>query len=121
MTQASRSLVRHADFLKLWSAETVSQFGTQVSLLAIPFVAATLLGARPRSRSALPGAPSSSCRSSCFSLPAGAWVDQLRRRPILIIGDLGRAISSRLDPGGVRARGTERVAALRGRVHERAA
>ena len=28
-----------------------------------------------------------------FSLPAGAWVDRLRRRPILIVGDLGRAIS----------------------------
>ena len=28
-----------------------------------------------------------------FSLPAGAWVDRLRRRPILIIGDLGRALS----------------------------
>src|SRR4029079_6709581 len=28
-----------------------------------------------------------------FSLPAGVWVDRLRRRPILIAGDLGRAIA----------------------------
>ncbi len=28
-----------------------------------------------------------------FSLPAGAWVDRLRRRPILIIADIGRAVS----------------------------
>jgi MFS family permease len=28
-----------------------------------------------------------------FTLPAGAWVDRLRRRPILIAGDLGRALA----------------------------
>src|SRR4029079_6260913 len=28
-----------------------------------------------------------------LSLPAGVWVDRLRRRPILIVGDLGRALS----------------------------
>ncbi len=26
-----------------------------------------------------------------FALPAGVWVDRLRRRPILVLGDLGRA------------------------------
>src|SRR5574340_1074247 len=43
----ARSLWRHPDFMKLWSAETVSQFGTQVSLLAIPLVAITILRATP--------------------------------------------------------------------------
>ena len=32
-------LWRHSDFLKLWSTETVSQLGSQVSGLALPFVA----------------------------------------------------------------------------------
>lgn len=88
MTQ-SRSLLRHADFLKLWTAETISQFGTQVSLLAIPLVAVTILEA-----SALEVALLGTIEFLpfiLFSLPAGAWVDRLRRRPILIAGDIGRA------------------------------
>ena len=32
-------LWRHRDFLSLWGAETISQFGTQVTLLALPLVA----------------------------------------------------------------------------------
>ena len=35
----SGGLWRHPDFIKLWSAETVSQFGTQFTLLALPLVA----------------------------------------------------------------------------------
>ena len=33
------SLWRDADFLRLWSAQTVSQVGSQVSGLALPLVA----------------------------------------------------------------------------------
>ncbi len=40
-------LIRHPDFLRLWTAETISQFGTQVSLLALPLIAATILDVRP--------------------------------------------------------------------------
>jgi hypothetical protein len=38
-------LWRHPDFLKLWSAETVSQFGSQVGQLALPLVAILVLDA----------------------------------------------------------------------------
>jgi hypothetical protein len=38
-------LWRHGDFLKLWSAETISQVGTQVSALALPLPAIVVLGA----------------------------------------------------------------------------
>jgi len=89
MTQ-SRSLVRHADFLKLWTAETISQFGTQVSLLAIPLVAVTILQATAFEVALL--GTIEFLPFILFSLPAGAWVDRLRRRPILIVGDLGRAV-----------------------------
>jgi MFS family permease len=88
MTQ-SRSLVRHADFLKLWTAETISQFGTQVSLLAIPLVAVTILEASAFEVALL--GTIEFLPFILFSLPAGAWVDRLRRRPILIAGDIGRA------------------------------
>ena len=36
-------LWRHPDFLKLWAGETVSQFGTQVTFLAVPTVAIGLV------------------------------------------------------------------------------
>jgi MFS family permease len=88
---SGRSLVRHRDFVKLWSAETISQFGTQVSLLAIPLVAVSILKVSPFEVALL--GTIEFLPFILFSLPAGAWVDRLRRRPILIIGDLGRAIS----------------------------
>ena len=90
-TSTARSLWRHADFLKLWSAQSISVFGSQVSALAIPFVAALVLHVEAF-RFALLGTIEF-LPFILFTLPAGAWVDRLRRRPILIIGDLGRAIA----------------------------
>lgn len=76
--------------MKLWTAETISQFGTQVSLLAIPLVAVTLLDATPFEVALL--GTVEFLPFILFSLPAGAWVDRLRRRPILIAGDIGRGL-----------------------------
>jgi hypothetical protein len=44
---ARRPLVRQPDFLKLWAAETISVFGSQISGLAIPLVAALILKVEP--------------------------------------------------------------------------
>jgi MFS family permease len=84
-------LYRQPDFLKLWSAETISQFGTQVSLLAVPTVAILVLQAPPFEVALL--GTIEFLPFLLFALPAGVWVDRLRRRPILIAGDVGRAIS----------------------------
>ncbi len=89
MSDANRSLFRHRDFLKLWSAETISQFGTQVTLLALPIIAATTLNVTPFEFGML--ATVEFLPFILLSLPAGVWVDRLRRRPILIAGDLVRA------------------------------
>ena len=86
-----RSLLRHPDFVKLWTAETISVFGTQITLLALPIVAATILNVSPFEFGLL--ATIEFLPFILLSLPAGVWVDRLRRRPILIVGDLGRAIS----------------------------
>jgi MFS family permease len=86
---APPSVVRNPDFVKLWSAETISQFGTQISLLALPLVAITILQASAFEVALL--TTIEFLPFILFSLPAGAWVDRLRRRPILIVGDLGRA------------------------------
>ena len=83
-------LWRHPDFVKLWSAETVSQFGTQFTQLALPLVAIDVLHV-----SAFQVAALTTVEFLPFllvTLPAGVWVDRLRRRPILVVGDLSRAL-----------------------------
>lgn len=89
--QPRPSLWHHRDFVRLWSAETISQFGTQVSQLALPLVALSILKVSPFEFGLL--GTIEFLPFILFALPAGAWVDRLRRRPILITGDLGRAVS----------------------------
>jgi MFS family permease len=83
------SLWRHADYVKIWSAATISLMGSQITLLAVPFIAAVVLRAAPF-EVALLGALEM-LPFLLFTLPAGAWLDRVRRRPVLIAGDLGRA------------------------------
>jgi MFS family permease len=90
-----RSLERRSDlwrdrgFVKLWAANGVSQLGTQVTLLALPLAAlytlkaGTLAVALLRSFAVLP--------FLLFALPAGVWIDRVRKRPLMIVADLGRA------------------------------
>ncbi|MGH2466099.1 MAG: MFS transporter, partial [Candidatus Limnocylindrales bacterium] len=87
---ARPNLFHHPNFRKLWVGDTISQFGTQVSQLAIPLVAIIFLKASAF-EVALLGAVEF-LPFLLFTLPAGAWVDRLQRRPILITGDVGRAI-----------------------------
>jgi len=84
-------LARSSDYRKLWTAATVSLFGTQVSLIAIPVIAIFLLHVEAY-QVALLGTVEF-LPFLFFTLPAGAWVDRLPRRLILVAGDLGRAIS----------------------------
>jgi MFS family permease len=88
--QPGRSLWRHADFMKLWAAETVSQLGSQVTLLALPITAILILRAGPFEVGLL--GTLEFLPFLLVGLPAGVWVDRLSRRPILIAGDLGRAV-----------------------------
>lgn len=91
MEQRQESLWRHRDFLKLWSAETVSRFGSEVSNLALPFVAIVVLKASAF-EVALLGALEF-LPFLLFTLPAGVWIDRLARRPILVASDLVRAVA----------------------------
>jgi MFS family permease len=89
MASPSRSLLRHPDFLKLWTAETVSVFGSAITQLALPIIAATSLRVSPFEFGLL--TTIEFLPFILFSLPAGVWVDRLRRRPIMIAADVGRA------------------------------
>jgi predicted MFS family arabinose efflux permease len=84
------SLWRHSDFLKLWTGQTISRLGSVVTRTALPLVALLVLGAGPREMAYL--VISSSLGVLLVGLVAGAWVDRLRRRPILIWTDIIRAV-----------------------------
>src|ERR1700730_15785793 len=87
----ARSLWRQRDFVLLWTGQSVSELGSQVSVLAVPLVAIDVLHA-----SAFAVGVLTSMQSLPFllvGLPAGAWVDRLRRRPVLIAADVGRAVA----------------------------
>lgn len=76
--------------MRLWSATTISYFGSFITRTALPFAAILVLGAGPLEISALRGLEL--VAGLLVGLFAGAWVDRLRRRPIMVGADLGRAI-----------------------------
>ncbi len=82
-------LWRHPDFLRLWAGQTISQFGSQISALALPIAAIVVLDASAFQVALL--GTIEFLPFLLFTLPAGVWVDRLRRRPILVIADLVRA------------------------------
>ena len=84
------SLWRHADFMKLWAGQTVSELGSVVTRTAVPLVALLVLGAGPFEMALLVVAGSLAVLLVGFF--AGAWVDRLRRRPLLIWADAIRAV-----------------------------
>jgi MFS family permease len=84
-------LQRNADFRRLWTAQTVSQLGSQVSNLALPLVAVIALHVSAF-RVSLLGAVEM-MPFLLFALPAGAWVDRIARRPVMIVADVGRALA----------------------------
>ncbi len=88
VTLGTDSLWRHGPFMRLWSAQTVSQLGDQVSFLALPLTAVLVLHASALQMGvmvALGGLP-----SILFGLLIGAWIDRRARKPVLLAADIGR-------------------------------
>jgi MFS family permease len=83
-------LRRNRAFLLLWSAATVSVFGSFVTRIALPFVAILTLSAGPAEVAALRALELVAALLVGFVV--GAWVDRLRRRPVMIVADLARAV-----------------------------
>ena len=84
------NLWHHPDFRKFWAGRTISLFGSEITMLALPLTAILTLDSTPAQLGVLTAA--ATLPSLLVSLPAGAWVDRLRRRPMLIGADLGRAL-----------------------------
>lgn len=83
-------LWRHRDFLRLWGARSASVFGTQLASLAYSLTAVITLQATPVQLRLLNAASSGS--AALVGLFAGVIVDRVRRRPLLIGADVGRAL-----------------------------
>ncbi|GAA1745038.1 hypothetical protein GCM10009734_59700 [Nonomuraea bangladeshensis] len=76
------SLWRHRDFLLLWSGQTTSSLGNEISYLALPLVAGLMLNASPFDLGLLTAARRLPVLFA--SLPAGALSDRWRKRPVMI-------------------------------------
>lgn len=85
------SIWRIAEFRNLWLAQSVSLLGTQVTLVAFPLLALLALHASALQVSLL--ATAEFLPALLLGLPAGAWVERMRRRPVLITADVVRAVA----------------------------
>jgi MFS family permease len=90
MAQPPARLWRQRDFLLLWSGQSISQLGSEVTVWALPLTAVLLLHASPMQTGLLTAA--SVAPYVLAGLIAGAWVDRGRRRPLMIVADVGRAV-----------------------------
>ena len=88
-------LHRQRDFVSLWAAQSVSQLGSHISLLALPLAAVTL-DASPAQMGLLISAER--LPFLLFGLLAGVWVDRRRRQGLLVWADYGRAVLLALVP-----------------------
>ncbi len=86
----SSSLWSDGAFVRVWTAATVSVFGSLVTRIALPLAAILVLGSGTIEIAILRSLDLGA--TLVFGLVAGAWVDRLRRRPVLIWADLGRAV-----------------------------
>lgn len=85
-----QGLWKNPDFLKLWLGRTISNMGNGITGIALPLTAVLVLAATPAQMgiiSALEG-----ISVLLFGLLVGVWVDRLRRRPVLVVTDLCRAL-----------------------------
>ncbi len=85
-----RSLWRHGAFVTLLTGQTISLVGSQVSALALPLTAVLILNANAAQMGILQAVEYAP--AAIFGLFAGVWVDRIRRRPVLILTDLGRGL-----------------------------
>jgi len=94
-TERPTSLWHHPNFLKLWTSDTISQFGTQFEGYAIPFTA-LLLTSDPLAFGIL-----NACAFAAFPLFAlfiGVYVDRHHRQRIMVMANLGRGLLLGLIP-----------------------
>jgi Na+/melibiose symporter-like transporter len=88
--RSSSGLLRNRDFVLLWGGQTVSEFGSWITFLALPLTAVVTLHASTSQVGLL-----SAATTAAFlfvTLPAGVAVDRLRKRTLLLLCDIARML-----------------------------
>jgi MFS family permease len=78
----------HRDFNRLWFSDTVSQIGNQFTSLALPILAVLSLHAGAFEIGLLMALQT--LFFPILGLFVGVWADRLRKRPIMVVCNLGR-------------------------------
>lgn len=89
---ARGDLLRDPAYLRLWTSILTSSFGNQVMMLALPLTAAVLLKATPTQMGLLTA--TELAPFVLFSLPAGVWLDRVRKLPVYVAGETGIALAA---------------------------
>lgn len=90
MQEKIGGLWQDRNFMRLWTGQTVSEFGSRITREGLPYAAVLILGASPFEMGVL--AALAALPVLLVGLFAGVWADRVRRRPIMIATDLGRAL-----------------------------
>ncbi|WP_322923421.1 MFS transporter [Paenibacillus campi] len=94
----TKGLWTNIDFLKFWFGETLAMFGSRVTGLALPLVAALTLNSTPWEMGVLNALQFSPYL--LVGLFAGVYIDRLRRKPIMLAANIGRAVLLLVIPFG---------------------
>ncbi len=89
-------LLRDRTYRRLWTSILISSFGGQITLLAVPLTAAVLLHATPTQMGILTAVEVSAF--VLFSLPAGVWLDRVRKLPVYVAGESLLAVTVAVVP-----------------------
>lgn len=105
--------------MRLWSAQGISAIGGQMTILALPLTAVLVLQASAFEVALL--ATAASVPYLVLGIPVGVWVDRVRRRPVMIAADVGRAARARLAARSVRGWSLDSSPSVRSSCRERLA
>ena len=88
---AEGDLLRDATYRRLWSSILISSFGGQITMLALPLTAAVLLQATPSQMGWL--TTMELLPFVLLSLPAGVWLDKVKKLPVYVVGEAAVALT----------------------------
>jgi len=84
-TLPAHDLLRDASYRRLWTSILISSLGGQITMLALPLTAAVLLQASPSQMGILTAMEL--LPFVLLSLPAGVWLDRVRKLPVYVVGE----------------------------------
>lgn len=87
----SGDLLHDPNYRRIFASVVITHFGAQITMLALPLTAATVLNASPTQMGFLMAfelAP-----FVLLSLPAGVWLDRMKKLPVYIIGESAFALA----------------------------